>query len=114
MDTHELNKLTAEAEAGHGHLVRTILDQMPFPDRIRTLRKMQKLSEAHHHLKPEQSYLTYALGGSTDYAYAYARLDLNIPHRAMYGLMDKAEVLYFDYIDLYNGEETIAEGNLSP
>ncbi len=40
----DVNKLEREAEGGHGHYVKAVLDKMSFQDRLRVLRQVQFLT----------------------------------------------------------------------
>ena len=40
----DVDKLTKEAEAGHGHYIRSVLDQVPFEEQVRIANEMSNLS----------------------------------------------------------------------
>ncbi len=109
----DLNKLTAEAEAGHGHFVKTALQEMSFQERIRILHKMQDQSSRQRHKQPDDSYLTFSTATSQYFNCACIELDRNTPHKDLFGLMDRREVVYADNLDLYTGDETLTEGNIA-
>jgi hypothetical protein len=41
----DVDKLTKEAEAGHGHYIKSVLDQVPFEEQIRIVHEMNNLRE---------------------------------------------------------------------
>lgn len=110
----DVNKLEKAAEAGHGHFVRAVLDEMSFQDRLRVLQQVQALSEEHHHQNPEAPYLEVRANVSEIVAAhcAYVRLDRHVPHRELFGLLDKSDVLYQDTIGFPKGDEFFEDADV--
>ena len=109
----DVSSLTREAEAGMGHAVRVELDGMSFQERIRTLRKIDELSNCHHRLEPDNPYVTYSMDASKDSGYACLQLYRHIPHGWTFGLTERMNELYADYLDLTSGDEAFMEANIT-
>jgi hypothetical protein len=107
----DVNKLTQEAEAGHGHFVRAVLDEMSFQDRLKVLRQVQNLSEEHHRRDAENPYLVLKAGVNGDFHCAYMDLERHVPHKGFLGLLDRSHVLYEDFIHFPGGEESFADSD---
>jgi len=108
----DVDKLTKEAEEGHGHFVRAVLDEMSFHERLKVLRQVQKLSEEHHNLNADVPYVVLRAGVNTDADCAYMELDRHVPHKQFFGLLDKEAPVYADFIRFPTGEEYIDDDNL--
>jgi hypothetical protein len=104
--------LTNEAEHGLGHAVRIELDGMSFQDRIRTLRKMEKLSASRHCVDPNRPYLTYEVQINKEIGYACLELERHAPHQGLFGLMDQTNTIYSDFLDLYDGDEAKMDADI--
>jgi hypothetical protein len=114
MDRGNINveKLTKEAEAGHGHFVRAVLDEISFQDRLKVLRQVQALSKEHNRQNVENPYLEVRAGVDSDVGCAYVVLNRHVPHKQLFGLLDKATLLYGDWIKFPTGEENISDSDL--
>jgi hypothetical protein len=108
----DVNKLTKEAEAGHGHFVRAVLDEMSFHERLKVLRQVQKLSKEHHNRNADVPYVVLRAGVNTDADCAYMELNQHVPHKQFFGLLDKEMPVYTDCIRFPTGEENIDDDNV--
>ena len=110
----DLNKLTKEAEAGHGRYVRSVLDQIPFGEQIQIANEMEKLSKKHNNdysiplvefRLADKGFYSSSLDG-----YRAIRLYRTIPDKHDGPLFGKLELVYENSVNLTTGEETVTEG----
>lgn len=110
----DMDKLTKEAEAGHGHFVRAVLDEMSFRERLLTLQQMQKLSEERHLKNAEAPYLKVKEGTNSIVNLEFAGMELYryVPHTDLLGLADAADIIYQDWITFPGGKESITDTDI--
>jgi hypothetical protein len=112
----DVNKLTQEAEAGHGHFVRSILGQLPFEKQIQILHEIADLSRERSVVAglPTIEYVMQVDGddGNSGYGYSDARLYRLTPNNFLGMLCPKKELLYESSLNLTTGEKAAADNNL--
>ena len=104
----DLNRVTDEAEAGHGNYVRNALNELSFQERIHALQKIQEVSGWHHSKRPGVPYITFSIWADRHgdkEGYASLELQRHVPRRPWFGLLESSDELYLDCLDLYNGNE---------
>jgi hypothetical protein len=111
----EVNKLTQEAEAGHGHYVGSILDQLPFEEQIHIAHQMTNLSRARIELaglpRMELIMQSDSSDGNSGYGYSDMCLYRLTPNKFLGRLLPKSEILYESSLNLTTGEKTSVDNN---
>jgi hypothetical protein len=111
----DVNKLTQEAEAGHGHYVGSILNQLPFEEQIHIAHEMTNLSRDRIDLAglPRIELIMYSGrdDGNSGWGYSDARLYRLTPNKFLGELFPKSELLYESSLNLTTGEKTAADNN---
>ena len=81
----DVDKLTKEAEAGHGRYVGSILEQMPFEEQIHIAHEMEKLSKKHSndYSLPQIEFVMYRTSRDEESRFGYdaVRLYRTIPDK---------------------------------
>ena len=110
----DVDKLTKEAEAGHGRYVQSVLDQIPFEEQIHIAYEMEKLSKEHtaDYSIPVLEFRITDKGfySSSQSGYCAIRLYRTIPDKHYGPLFGKLELVYENSVDLNTGEKTVTEG----
>ena len=111
----DVDKLTKEAEAGHGQYIKSVLDQVPFEEQIRIVHEMTNLSrdriktaglpriEFEMHTSPND--------GNSSWGYSDIQLYRLTPNKFFGRLFPKAELLYESSLNLTTGEKSAADNN---
>jgi len=114
----DVNKLTKEAEAGHGHNVRAELDQIPFEEKIRLAHEMVNISKTHNK-ETGSPIIEFVMQDCMDNADAgsengYTKLQLyrRSCRSNLWPLFTKTELLYEDALNLTTGEQTAKDSDL--
>jgi hypothetical protein len=111
----DVNKLEREAEAGHGHYVGSILDQLPFEEQIHVAHEIANLSKERSAVTgcPRIEFYMEGGCGDTNSANGYSNIDLyRETHRRYLGpLLPKEELIYESSLNLTTGEKAAADNN---
>ena len=111
----DVDKLTKEAEAGHGHYVKSMLDQIPFEEQIHIAHQMANLSKERSALTgcPRIEFVMEAECGDSNSANGYSNIQLyRETHRKYLGpLLPKEELIYESSLNLSTGEKAAADNN---
>lgn len=112
----DVNRLTKEAEAGHGRYIRSVLDQLPFEEQIRIAHEMTNCSRDRSKLLGLPTIEFVMRFGSSDgnsgYGYSDARLYRLTPNKFLGMVFPKSELLYESSLNLTTGEKTAADNDL--
>jgi hypothetical protein len=113
----DVDKLTKEAEAGHGHYVRSILDRLPFEEQIHIAHEMAQLSKRHNKPAscPEVEFCTGSTFGDMENPNGYTHIALlrSTPNKWFGPLLPpKDELLYGSTLNLTTGEKTATDSDL--
>ena len=75
---------------------------------------MQKLSEERHRQNPEAPYLEVRADVSEIVGAhcAYMQLVRHVPHKELFGLLDKSDVLYQDTMGFPKGDEVFEDADV--
>ena len=122
MDGHEhsqnnrnvdVDKLTKEAEAGHGHYVGSILDQLTFEEQIHLAHQVAIRSTEHSKLAglPKVDVCVRASSGDEESAQGYSNLQVYRETSEDFGIFPRAELIYESSLNLTTGEKIIADNN---
>src|SRR5476651_2469816 len=94
----DVEKLTKEAEAGHGHYIRSVLDQVPFEEQIRIAHEMTNLSRDRSGVAdlPTIEFEMHIArnNGNSSWGYSDIQLYRLTPNKFLGMLAPKAELLY--------------------
>jgi len=111
----DVDKLEREAVAGHGHYVKSVLDQMSFEEQIRVAHEIASLSKERSTLTGCPRIEFYVQGGCGDAnsANGYSNIQLYLEtHRRYLGpLLPKEELIYESSLNLTTGEKAAADNN---
>ena len=111
----DIDKLTKEAEAGHGHYIRSILDSLPFEEQIRIAHEMTNLSRDRISLaglpRIELIMNTESDDANSGFGYSDMCLYRLTPNKFLGRLFPKSEILYESSLNLTTGEKTAADNN---
>ncbi len=111
----DVDKLTKEAEAGHGHYIQSVLDGVPFEEQIRIMHEMTNLSrdrsrleglptiEFEMHIAPDN--------GNSSWGYSDIQLYRLTPNKFFGRLFPKADLLYESSLNLTTGDKAAASSN---
>lgn len=109
----DIDKLTKEAEAGHGRYVGSILEQLPFEEQIHIAHEIEKLSKKHSndYSLPQIDFIMYGTSRDEDSRFGYdaVRLYRRIPDKHLGPLFGRLELLYENSVNLTTGEKTVTE-----
>jgi hypothetical protein len=113
----DVDKLTKEAEAGHGRYVGSILEQLPFEEQIHIAHEMEKLSKKHgnDYSLPQIEFVLYGTRHDEESRFGYdaVRLYRTIPDRHFGPLFGKSELVYENSVNLTTGAKTITESEIN-
>lgn len=108
-----VDKLTKEAEAGHGRYVGSVLEQLPFEEQIHIAHEIEKLSKKHSndYSLPLVDFVLYSSSRDEESRFGYdaVRLYRTIPDKHFGPLFGKLELVYENSVNLTTGEKTITE-----
>ena len=111
----DVDKLTKEAEEGHGHYVKSVLDQVPFEEQIHIAHQIANLSKERSTLTgcPKIEFYMEAGCGDANSANGYSNIQLyRETHRKYVGpLFPKEELIYESSLNLSTGEKAAADNN---
>ncbi len=111
----DVEKLTKEAEAGHGHYIKSVLDQVPFEEQIRIVHEMNNLSrdriETAGLPRIEFEIQIDRSDGNSGHGYSDIQLYRLTPNKFFGRLFPKAELLYESSLNLTTGEKSSADNN---
>ena len=111
----DVDKLTKEAEAGHGHYIRSVLDQVPFEEQVRIANEMSNLSrdriETARLPRIEFVMNSDSSDGNSGHGYSDIQLYRLTPNKFLGMLVPKSELLYQSSLNLTTGEKTAADNN---
>jgi hypothetical protein len=111
----DVDKLTREAEAGHGRYVKSVLDQVPFEEQIHIANEIANLSKERSTLTgcPRIEFYTGGGCGDSSSANGYSNIQLYLEtHRRYLGpLFPKEELIYESSLNLTTGEKVAADNN---
>jgi hypothetical protein len=112
----DVNKLTTEAEAGQGHYVRSILDQMPFEEQVHIAREIAHLSKEHNNLAgyPKIEFFIQNCCGDADSENGYINIKLyrRTPRGDLGPFFTKEELLYQNSLNLTTGKQKATDSDL--
>jgi hypothetical protein len=111
----DIDKLTKEAEAGHGHYIKSMLGQVPFEEQIRIVHEMTNLSRDHIETA-ELPRIEFEMhigrdDGNSSWGYSDIQLYRLTPNKFLGRLFPKAELLYESSLNLTTGEKSAADNN---
>lgn len=113
----DVDKLTKEAEAGHGRYVGSILEQLPFEEQIHIAHEIEKLSKKHSndYSLPQIDFIMYGTSRDEDSRFGYdaVRLYRRIPDKHLGPLFGRLELLYENSVNLTTGEKTVTESEIN-
>jgi len=111
----DVDKLTKAAEAGHGHYVKSVLDQVPFEEQIHIAHQIANLSKERSTLIDCPKIEFYMEGGCGDEnsanGYSNIRLYRETHRKYLGALFPKEELLYESSLNLTTGEKAAADNN---
>jgi len=111
----DVEKLTKEAEAGHGHYIKSVLDQVPFEEQVRIANEMSNLSrdriETARLPRIEFVMNIESSDGNSGHGYSDIQLYRLTPNKFLGRLVPKSELLYQSSLNLTTGEKTAADNN---
>jgi|SRR5271163_1760118 len=112
----DVDRLTKEAEAGHGHSVRLELDQVPFEEKIRLAHEMVNLNKQHNketgYPKIEFFMQDCCADADSENGYSNIKLYRRMCRRDWGPFFTKEELLYQDALNLTTGEQTVRDSDL--
>jgi len=112
----DLNKLTREAEAGHGHYLETVLDHIPFEEQIHIAHEIAELNRERSKLTgcPKIEFFTRAGVGDANSANGYSNIQLyrETSRKGWGPLFPVEQLIYESSLNLTTGEKTAAGKNL--
>ena len=110
----DVNKLTKEAEGGHGRYVGSMLDQLSFEEQIRIAHQIAIHSAEHSKLAglPKVDVIVQPGRNDTQSSQGYTNLQLyrEIPDEGL-GIFSKEELIYESSLNLTTGEKTTTDNN---
>jgi hypothetical protein len=111
----DVDKLTKEAEAGHGHYVRSILDQVPFEEQVKIAREIAQLNTEHNKLTglPKIEVLTQDGSGDrySENGYINLKLYRKAADRCWGQFFPRTDLIYESSLNLSTGEKTAIDSN---
>jgi hypothetical protein len=109
----DVGKLTKEAEAGHGHYVGSVLDQMSFEEQIRIAHQIAICSTEHSKLAgfPKVDVCVRAASGDEQSAQGYSNLQVYRETSKDFGIFPRAELIYESSLNLTTGEKITTDNN---
>jgi hypothetical protein len=109
----DVDKLTKEAEAGHGHYVGSILDQLPFEEQISIAHQIAIRSTEHSKLAdfPKVDICVRAASGDEQSAQGYSNLQVYRETSKDFGIFPRAELIYESSLNLTTGEKITTDNN---
>jgi hypothetical protein len=111
----DVDKLTKEAEAGHGHYIKSVLDRVPFEEQVRIANEMSNLSRDRIETArlPRIEFVMNIdnSDGNSGHGYSDIQLYRLTPNKFLGMLVPKSELLYQSSLNLTTGEKTAADNN---
>ncbi len=110
----DVDKLTKEAEAGHGRYVGSILDQLPFEEQIHFAHQVAIRSTEHSKLPGLPKVEVYVQGGSSDAQSAQGYSNLQVYREISdksFRIFPKVELIYESSLNLTTGEKITTDNN---
>jgi hypothetical protein len=114
-DNIDVDKLAKEAEAGHGHYIRSMLDQVSYEEQIHIVHQMTNLSRERTKLAgcPKIEFVVPKYGSDANSGNGYSNIEL---YRVTPGIgggpfFEKNELIYESSLNLTTGERTAADNN---
>ena len=112
----DVEKLTKEAEAGHGRYVGSVLEQLPFEEQVRIAHEIENCSKKHSndYSLPLVDFTLYSSRRDEESRNGYdaVRLYRTIPDKHLGPLFGKLELVYENSLNLTTGAKTITESEI--
>jgi hypothetical protein len=112
----DVDKLTKEAEAGHGHYLRSTLDQVSFEEQIHIARAIADLNKAHTKLTgyPKIEVFTQDATGDmySENGYVNLKLYRKAPDRCWGQFFPRRDLIYESSLNLSTGEKIAIDTDL--
>ncbi len=112
----DVNKLTQEAEAGHGHFVRAALDEVSFEEKLRMAHEI--VTRNKNNVKaigyPQIEFFTQNCCADADSVNGYSNIQLyrRMPRGDWGPFFTKEELFYEDSLNLTTGEQKVTDRDL--